>query len=37
MKEPRTIQDVLLDIAENPNDGFGNVLRQCPLYYPEKS
>ena len=30
MKEPRSIKDILLDIAEKPEDDFGKVLRQCP-------
>ena len=30
MKEPRSIKDILLDIAEKPDDDFGKVLRQCP-------
>lgn len=29
MKEPRSIKDILLDIAEKPEDDFGKVLRQC--------
>lgn len=30
MKEPRSIKDILLDIAEKPEDDFGKVLRLCP-------
>lgn len=30
MKESRSIKDILLDIAEKPEDDFGKVLRQCP-------
>ena len=30
MKEPRSIKDILLDIAEKPEDDVGKVLRQCP-------
>ena len=30
MKKPRLIGEILLDIAERPNDDFGKVLRQCP-------
>lgn len=30
MIEPKSIMEILLDIAENKNDDFGNVLRQCP-------
>lgn len=30
MKEPRSIKDILLDIAEKPEDDFGKVLKQCP-------
>jgi len=30
MKEPRSIKDILLDIAEKPDDDFGKILRQCP-------
>ena len=30
MKEPRSIRDILLDIAEKPDDDFGKTLRRCP-------
>jgi len=30
MKEPRSIRDILLDIAENPDDNFGKTLKRCP-------
>ena len=30
MKEPRSIKEILLDIAEKPDDDFGRVLRKCP-------
>lgn len=30
MKEPRSIKDILLDIAEGPEDEYGEALRQLP-------
>lgn len=30
MKEPKSIRDILLDIAEKPDDDFGKALRRCP-------
>ena len=30
MKEPRSIRDILLDIAEKTDDDFGKTLRRCP-------
>ena len=27
-KEPRSIKDILLDIAEDPNDDYGKTLRK---------
>ena len=29
-KEPRSIKDILLDIAEDPNDDYGKTLRKLP-------
>ena len=29
-KEPRSIKDILLDIAEDPNDDYGKTLRRLP-------
>lgn len=30
MKEPRSIKDILLDMAEDPKDDYGETLRQLP-------
>lgn len=30
-KEPRSIRDILLDIAEDPNDDYGKTLRKLPF------
>lgn len=29
-REPRSIKDILLDIAEDPNDDYGKTLRRLP-------
>lgn len=29
-KEPRSIKDIFLDIAEDPNDDYGKTLRRLP-------
>lgn len=29
-REPRSIRDILLDIAEDPDDDYGKTLRQLP-------
>ena len=29
-KEPRSIKDILLDIAEDPNDDYGKTRRRLP-------
>lgn len=30
MSKPRKLSEVMLDMASNPNDPFGKVLRRCP-------
>lgn len=34
-KEPRFIKDILLDIAEDPNDDYGKTLRRLPCRVPD--
>ena len=35
MSKPRHILEIMLDIASDPNDSFGKVLRQCPFIQAE--
>ena len=35
MSEPRTIGDIMLQIASNPEDDFGKLLRHCPFIQKE--
>lgn len=35
MSQPKLLSEVMLEIASNPNDPFGKVLRQCPFIQAE--
>lgn len=35
MSQPILLSEVMLEIASNPNDPFGKVLRQCPFIQAE--
>lgn len=35
MSQPRLLSDIMLDIAANPNEPMGAVLRQCPFIQAE--
>ena len=35
MSQPKKLSEVMLEIASNPNDPFGKVLRQCPFIQAE--
>lgn len=35
MSEPRLIGDIMLDIAADPTDEFGAILRKCPFIQKE--
>lgn len=35
MSKPKKLLEVMLDMASNPNDPFGKVLRQCPSIQAE--
>ena len=35
MSEPRQIGDIMLQIASNPEDDFGKLLRHCPFIQKE--
>ena len=35
MSEPRLLSEIMLDIAADPNEPMGKVLRQCPLIQAE--
>ena len=35
MSQPKLLSEVMLEIASNPNDTFGKVLRQCPFIQAE--
>lgn len=35
MSEPRQIGDIMLQIASNPEDNFGKLLRHCPFIQKE--
>ena len=35
MNQPRLLSDIMLDIAADPNEPMGAVLRQCPFIQAE--
>ena len=35
MSQPRLLSDILLDIAADPNEPMGAILRQCPFIQAE--
>lgn len=35
MSQPRLLSDIMLDIAADPNEPMGAVLRQCPFIQAE--
>lgn len=35
MSEPRLLSEIMLDIAADPNEPMGAVLRQCPFIQAE--
>lgn len=35
MRQPKLLSEVMLEIASNPKDPFGKVLRQCPSIQAE--
>lgn len=35
MSQPKLLSEVMLEIASNPIDPFGKVLRQCPFIQAE--
>lgn len=35
MSQPKLLSEVMLEIASNPKDPFGKVLRQCPFIQAE--
>lgn len=35
MKEPKSIKDIMADMAMNPNNPTGKILRKCPFIQSE--
>ena len=35
MSQPRLLSDIMLDIAADPNEPMGAILRQCPFIQAE--